>query len=385
MMQHFTIQNQTAQSTAVQYNVSKFDNFDKSKKTFQQYKERFDIFLSIKGLTSDKNISKTIFLNSTGPEYFELLKLSAAPKEIGTLSFDEARTCPKVRQLSVGDRLQAKWYPTTGKPTWSLGTIMQKFGKLHDLVKLDGDGYSLKRHVNQLLRVTIDSQPKKRVMLALFLPSNIHLHDNNEQRRGPPVEFQQEPSENVNFGKKKPWEVVFLSQHRFGPKWTPARRSQYVSEKTTKRSMCCIYKKGLLPSARIMFGADSEQWWLQEDNDPKHRSRLCSETMTILGTDNQVLIAETLQDLQIFMNKLVDVSEECGISLNINKAKFMPGTKSTKNTVTSICITNQLKENKAKAVLFGAYYEKRKISNTPAYRAGKNNRKKINRKRKTLG
>ncbi|KAF2887043.1 hypothetical protein ILUMI_19130 [Ignelater luminosus] len=89
MMQHFTIQNQTAQSTPVHYNVSRFHNFDKSKETFQQYKERFDNFLSMKGLTSDKNTSKTILLNRIGPEYFELLKLSVAPKEIGTLSFDE--------------------------------------------------------------------------------------------------------------------------------------------------------------------------------------------------------------------------------------------------------------------------------------------------------
>ncbi|KAF2890309.1 hypothetical protein ILUMI_15864 [Ignelater luminosus] len=63
------------------------------------------------------------------------------------------------------------------------------------LVKLDDDGYILKRHVNQLLRVTIDLQPKKRVTFAPFLPSNIHPHDNDEQGRGPPVEFQQEPSE----------------------------------------------------------------------------------------------------------------------------------------------------------------------------------------------
>ncbi|KAF2889005.1 hypothetical protein ILUMI_17168, partial [Ignelater luminosus] len=71
--------------------------------------------------------------------------------------------------------------------------MMQKFGRLHYLVKLDDDGYSLKRHVNQLLRVTIDSQPKKRVTFAPFLPSNIHPHDKDEQGRGPPVEFQQEP------------------------------------------------------------------------------------------------------------------------------------------------------------------------------------------------
>ncbi|KAF2891522.1 hypothetical protein ILUMI_14652, partial [Ignelater luminosus] len=109
----------------------------------------------------------------------------------------QARTCPKVRQLSVGDRVQARWYPTTCKPTWRLGTIMQKFGKLHYLVKLDSDGYSLKRHVNQLLRVTIDinSQPKTRVRFTSFLPSNIQPYNNDEQRRGPPVELQPEPPE----------------------------------------------------------------------------------------------------------------------------------------------------------------------------------------------
>ncbi|KAF2901277.1 hypothetical protein ILUMI_04914 [Ignelater luminosus] len=54
---------------------------------------------------------------------------------------------------------------------------MQRFGKLHYLVKLDDDGCSLKRH------------------FAPFLPRNIHPHDNDEQGRGSTVEFQQEPPE----------------------------------------------------------------------------------------------------------------------------------------------------------------------------------------------
>lgn len=41
--------------------------------------------------------------------------------------------------------------------------------------------------------------------------------------------------------------------------------------------MIKIYKNALLPSARNMFGKKSENWVLQEDNDPKHRSRLCSK------------------------------------------------------------------------------------------------------------
>ena len=36
--------------------------------------------------------------------------------------------------------------------------------------------------------------------------------------------------------------------------------------------MCRIYSKALIPSAREAYGA-RERWILQEDNDPKHRSR----------------------------------------------------------------------------------------------------------------
>lgn len=39
--------------------------------------------------------------------------------------------------------------------------------------------------------------------------------------------------------------------------------------------MLQIYKKCLLPSAEQWFGSDKSLWVLQEDNDPKHRSRRC--------------------------------------------------------------------------------------------------------------
>jgi len=40
--------------------------------------------------------------------------------------------------------------------------------------------------------------------------------------------------------------------------------------------MCTIYQKCLLKSAEKFFGSDRTSWLLQEDNDPKHRSKLCS-------------------------------------------------------------------------------------------------------------
>ncbi|CAF1514028.1 unnamed protein product [Adineta ricciae] len=42
------------------------------------------------------------------------------------------------------------------------------------------------------------------------------------------------------------------------------------------RFMCTIYKHGLLPTAYKQFGRDSTSWKLQEDNDPKHMSKLAN-------------------------------------------------------------------------------------------------------------
>lgn len=40
--------------------------------------------------------------------------------------------------------------------------------------------------------------------------------------------------------------------------------------------MLKIYRRALLKSAKKWFESDNESWILQEDNDPKHRSRLCT-------------------------------------------------------------------------------------------------------------
>lgn len=41
--------------------------------------------------------------------------------------------------------------------------------------------------------------------------------------------------------------------------------------------MCKIYQKCLMRSAKKLFGSDTTTWVLQVDNDPKHRSKLCSK------------------------------------------------------------------------------------------------------------
>lgn len=41
--------------------------------------------------------------------------------------------------------------------------------------------------------------------------------------------------------------------------------------------MIKLYRRGLLKSAEQLFGPENDDWILQEDNDPKHKSRLCRE------------------------------------------------------------------------------------------------------------
>jgi hypothetical protein len=41
--------------------------------------------------------------------------------------------------------------------------------------------------------------------------------------------------------------------------------------------MCTIYQQGLLASASELFGKGNMDWILQEDNDPKHRSKIAQK------------------------------------------------------------------------------------------------------------
>ena len=44
----------------------------------------------------------------------------------------------------------------------------------------------------------------------------------------------------------------------------------------TGKKLVQIYKRGLLPSAQKMYGNKTSNWILQEDNDPKHKSRVAN-------------------------------------------------------------------------------------------------------------
>ena len=51
----------------------------------------------------------------------------------------------------------------------------------------------------------------------------------------------------------------------------------YVFKKNLNADlMCKIYEKKLYPTAKKWFGEDTNDWYLQEDNDPKHTSKKCN-------------------------------------------------------------------------------------------------------------
>lgn len=60
-------------------------------------------------------------------------------------------------QFYVGGRVPAR-YHTSNKQLWKFGPFVKKLGRLHYLVKLD-NGYTLKRHTNQLLSTEAIFQP----------------------------------------------------------------------------------------------------------------------------------------------------------------------------------------------------------------------------------
>eukprot|EP00727_Mastigamoeba_balamuthi_P012667 m51a1_g8022 hypothetical protein (100) ;mRNA; r:1618-2674 len=61
--------------------------------------------------------------------------------------------------------------------------------------------------------------------------------------------------------------IVFHHAEGFGRLYT------FMCNLNSKK-LCHIYNKALLPSAKKMFGPAPDDWVLQEDNDPKHTSKL---------------------------------------------------------------------------------------------------------------
>jgi len=98
--------------------VNNFENFDAKKESFIQYKERFENYLSIRGLTTNSVSCVQILLNSIGAENYKLVSSLCAPKDIKSLTYVELtkmleeHLCPKpnfmIEQHRFLSRVQKK-------------------------------------------------------------------------------------------------------------------------------------------------------------------------------------------------------------------------------------------------------------------------------------
>lgn len=100
----------TADATNCQQNLSapnlsliqNFDHFVSAKETFRQYHHRFENYLKMEKVETDKVMSRHLLINSIGPEGYKVLCSVAAPDDPSTVDYNELITkvekhlCPKV-------------------------------------------------------------------------------------------------------------------------------------------------------------------------------------------------------------------------------------------------------------------------------------------------
>lgn len=110
------IQQQTAAADAVRTNqqisapsnltlIQNFDHFVSTKETFRQYRHRFENYLKMKKVETDKEMSKYLLINSIGPEGYKVLCSVAAPDDPAAVGYDdligrvEKHLCPKINTV----------------------------------------------------------------------------------------------------------------------------------------------------------------------------------------------------------------------------------------------------------------------------------------------
>lgn len=82
-----------------------FDNFDSSKENFKQYPRRFENYLQMKNLASDKKMSGQLLINSIGASGYKIICSITAPDDPSMVEYDvlidkvEKHLCPVVNPV----------------------------------------------------------------------------------------------------------------------------------------------------------------------------------------------------------------------------------------------------------------------------------------------
>lgn len=87
-----------------------FETFDEKKENFKLYLQRFENYLKMKGVFTNKTLCHQMLVNSIGSIHFRLLVSLIAPKSITDLKYDElvakveTHLCPKKNILVIQHR-----------------------------------------------------------------------------------------------------------------------------------------------------------------------------------------------------------------------------------------------------------------------------------------
>lgn len=81
--------------------IPPFEQYDATKENFKFYMQRFENYLSMRGVLTDKAVCHQILINSIGPKHFMLMVSLVAPQKISDVEYDvlvrklETHLCPK--------------------------------------------------------------------------------------------------------------------------------------------------------------------------------------------------------------------------------------------------------------------------------------------------
>lgn len=153
---------------------------------------------------------------------------------------------------------------------------------------VDVSDRTVRRRLNSI-GLTYGTNLPKPLLSATHCKKRLAWAKENEHTDWDRVLFTDESTINVNMKRKKVWHkpgrkmVIRIVKHPvkvhiWGCVSSKGFGQCYVfSENLNAELMRKIYKKALLPSRKKLFGSEYSSMLLQEDNDPKHKSKLCKK------------------------------------------------------------------------------------------------------------